>query len=114
MCALLGVVPPPYLCGHSFQSCNRNRDVEGYWGLGFTSRIAWVPISSTDPKVDAQCAKARWKNEELDEFLLKLYNNMFSYEIAPTDPSPRWYRYNRRSFAVLLEFIKRKDRRGMG
>jgi len=99
---------PAYLCGHRFQPHDQFHDAGNYFELPLTSRIAWVPITSTDPKVDSQCAQPGGKDEELDEFLLKLYYNMFSHEIDPANPSPRWYRYTRRSFAVLLEFLKGK------
>ena len=108
ICALLGVVPSAYLSGHSCHAFEEYLDLQPVDDRSLTNRIVWVPTTSTDPKVDLSITKIRCDLEELVGFCAKLYNKMFSYETESKSPTNRWYQYTRRSFAGLLEFLKRR------
>jgi len=108
MCALLGVVPSAYLCGHAFQPIEDYLDLRSVADRPLANRIVWVPTMSTDPRVDPARSSIRCDDDEMVKFLSNIYGNMFSYDMDRTSSTAHWYKYNRRSFVELLAFFGRR------
>ena len=106
MCALLGVVPPAYLCGHTFQAFEEFEDVRPTASRPLINRIVWVPTTSTDPKVDLAGAKICCDTDEMGQFLARVYVNMFSYELDSKSSPSQWYKYTRQTFVSLMAFLR--------
>ena len=106
MCALLGVVPSAYLCGHAFQAFEEYHDLRPAENRPLTSRIVWVPTTSTDPNVDLGCARIRCDLHEMVLLLATVYGKMFGFKKDEESPRDQWYKYTIRSFVSLLAFLK--------
>ena len=116
MCALLGMVPTPYVTGVSAQS------VDGAYidvNLPVYNRINWKIATSLDPKVNPAEAKMAADPKTLVKLLYDVYLEMFSHESGGykdrildifSSPGGRFRypqpHYSRGSFAAFLAFLK--------
>ena len=113
ICALLGIVPGPYVSGASARATD-----EAYMDdhSPVFNRINWKVATSTDTHFNPAGLKLVFEPETLAKFLFDLYSDIFLYENLHKDrPKPHGGRGNLRSapprysassFAAFLAFLK--------